>query len=195
VLESLKKRTYYPADIEAATDGYVDRKTQQSWHARKKWLTPTATPMGGKPREYRLEHVLEAAILATCVQYGLTLDQGRQAIHRRLMYVALEKSQQERGSSSFFEGDVREAVFDLPEFQKADQQSPIWWAIYMDRGIAPPRNPASVVGVRVIYASTTTQDIMDKAVAVVLLDITKIKNEVTRVLLERTRTDDVGDED
>ena len=192
MLEDLTNRTYYPADIEAATGGYVDRKTQQSWHARGKWLTPTETPMGGKPREYRLEHVLEAAILATCVRYGLTLDQGRQAINARLLSWATEKKQQKTGRSTVWEGEVREAVFDLPEFRKSPQNAPVCWAIYMDRALAPPRNPASVNSVALIDGTMTTQDIMRKAQVVILIDITQIISWVTTALRERITSGDAG---
>ena len=73
-MQGLQDRVYHPVDIAAATGGLIDQKTQQSWHARSKWLTPTGVPKAGYPREYGLAHVAEAAIVAAGMRHGSPLS-------------------------------------------------------------------------------------------------------------------------
>ena len=53
-LETLQQSVFYPADVEAATGGYVNRRVQQTWKARNWFWTKIEEPLAGKPREYPL---------------------------------------------------------------------------------------------------------------------------------------------
>ena len=127
-------RRYTAADIEALTEGAVDRKMAENWHNRDLWLTPSESPPRGKPRLYSVAHLFEALTRAALVEGGFTHAAARTAIEFRLAEVALAKERQrgERGSATTpvyaTAEEVAQEIYDLPELRqpKADW----YWAIY-----------------------------------------------------------------
>jgi ubiquinone/menaquinone biosynthesis C-methylase UbiE len=67
---------------------------------------PTDTPAAGKPREYRFEHVIEAAIITSLQQYGLSIETARMIIFRRLTGHTIEEKQRQGRPNSFWESEA-----------------------------------------------------------------------------------------
>jgi hypothetical protein len=115
-------KSYTAADIEALTDGAVDRKMAENWHNRGLWLTPSESPPRGKPRLYSLAHLFEALTRAVLVEGGLTHASAKTAIELRLVEAALPKERR-RGAGE----EIAKEIYSLPELRQ--RKSDWWWVI------------------------------------------------------------------
>jgi len=69
--------TYGPADIERATGGEVTQADLRNWVRAKLFNTELAEPRAGKPREFPLRAVHEAALLSKFVKHGIRLAKAK----------------------------------------------------------------------------------------------------------------------
>ncbi len=186
----LGERAYFPGDIEAATDGYCNRSVQHVWHARNQWVTPTDTPMGGKPRQYRLEHVYEAAVIAAFVQFGLTIGQARDVIMTRCERYFYEErlNVETMGEDRAFDiiDEIKNSISWLPEFRNADPSSPVCWSVVMGLTVSKTIKPRAIVDtVDVVEPEELASAVIGDRQFVILFNVTKIIVRVHEVLEER----------
>jgi hypothetical protein len=133
---------YTAADIEALTNGAVDRKTAENWHNRGLWLTPSESPPRGKPRLYLMAHLFEAQTRAALVEGGFTHAAARTAIELRLVEAKLPDERRWKGD------EVAKAIYGLPEFQRRSEDW--YWVIYFgydqDRKVSEPNRTRPIKG-------------------------------------------------
>jgi hypothetical protein len=78
------QQSYLSEEIMIATDGCVDKRRLQNWHARGLWLTKTKSPDAGKPYCYSHANFCEAVICAVLTRHGYTDESARGVIKHRL---------------------------------------------------------------------------------------------------------------
>jgi hypothetical protein len=133
------RRRYTAGDIEALTDGAVDRKMAENWHNRGLWLTPSKSPPRGKARKYSFAHLFEASTRAALVEGGFTHARARMAIKLRLEGAASPKELQPGRY------DVAEEIYKLPELQQP--KAGWYWVItfgYVGHGRKEPEPERTV---------------------------------------------------
>jgi len=180
---NLRAAIYAPNDVMAATG--VTLRAQQAWHARQTWLTPTTTPLGGKPRELVIAHVYEAGVMQFGAEHGQPLATMKAAIEARLASGGLKAAQTGRAVRPVA------SIADLPEVAEPDPASPVAWAVRLWR--TPQAGDGAVevhslVESSVAFGSTATVEQLQGAAppaCVLLLPITAIVLHINRVLRER----------
>lgn len=171
----LDRYFYFPADVEAATQGLATPMVQRGWHKRDQWLTPTETPFAGKPRRYHLAHVMEAAIF--CAPTCLTLAQSREVIAKRLVdFKAISNGRPDRPT-----------LCDLPEARHTNVDQALLWVIRLDEHAKRPRSRCGVAAVRLIDATGpgTLGDALDGHEIATVVNVTRIFGRLSEILSAR----------
>ena len=201
IIGTLRQAVFYPADVEAATGGYVNRRVQQTWKARNWFWTEIEEPLAGKPREYPLAAVYEAAIMASAGNAGQPLSLVHHAVKKRLEEPALGRALEESrktGFSAYWPDSDQPKLDELPEFQNVDTTNPWFWIVILGSSEVPwtAKGVASVSNMRVSQSADLDKNLRiwhgdtptDRFLYFVeLWNISDIAHRVNSVLLERVR--------
>jgi DNA-binding transcriptional MerR regulator len=178
-------RRYTAMDIEALTQGIVDRKVTENWHNRDLWLTPSDSPPRGKPRLYSVAHLFEALTRAALIDSGFSHAAARTAIELRLADATLEKERkkQRRGRAdsgvSVLASNIAREIFGLPELKKPNEDW--YWAIY-SRG-----NKESELGSTIAFkGDVSVADLCSGSKVASVVHISEIVRDVFAFVEQRT---------
>ena len=189
---------FTPADLEEATNGYVDRMTQRNFVRRQLFTAPIPEPKAGKPRQFPLVSVYEAAIMACALHSGLSLWLAQQAIEDRMLQAGGAPAG-EAGPGGYDACIARGAnPGGMPEFDETDLPDPWLWVIRLHPWIIPPPDDdgaGGIVDVVCVVKPNELGEAMQRcewskpisryAISAHLLNITEIVADVDQVLLER----------
>ncbi len=189
---------FTPADVEEATDGYVDRMTLRNFVRRGLFTAPIPEPKAGKPRQFPLVSTYEAAIMACALHSGLSLLLTREAIENRMRQAGGAPAG-EAGPGGY-DACIAKAAEpgEMPELDETDLSDPWLWVIRFHPWIIPPPDDDGAGGivdvVRVVKPNELgeamqrcelSKPILRYAISAHLLNITEIVADVDQVLLER----------
>ena len=77
-MDDLWRKSFSPGDVERVTRGVATAGVLRAWVLHRYFRTPLKEPRAGKPREFPLLAVYEAALLAAFTRMGVPFDVARE---------------------------------------------------------------------------------------------------------------------
>lgn len=182
--KKLWNHTFTPADVSEASGGNCNSMTLRNLVRRNIFTSRIPEAKAGKPREFPLTAVYETAILFRGLRYGLHFALGKQAIRRRAEFKAgLERH-------GVWEGEIKDALRTLPEFEHTNLQNPWYWGIiigpaWLHGAKAGKIGGPIIEGVRLFKGHKTIDRVIHRVPLGMILNITMIVAEVDDILKRR----------